>query len=1044
LTVDLGRCERYLCVMFKGLIILALMVVPAAVWSAQTGEVSSEHPAEYMIYQYPDVSLVVKIDAPEVEFESRIFGPEGALIKSSRIPSGRIGPLYQLIGAVDKPRQLMIKVSPERRINRSGITMELTQLPAWDRNSAELAHAYRLLSVGTESTHSNDTTTWAMKTYTLRNAADVFAGMGWEEMRLWCEFQAAHLVLHKLNDELQALELAREIQKSARTVGFDLIELAALILEGDALMKAGESSGGRVANARFEQIHAVLDRVAILAERLDLKSEQARALFNDGLAYQQQDQPNAAIRQFQRALDVSLSADNPELVNEIRGTAATTYESLGSTADAINMLEDIGGDLERVTGQELTDNLFERGRILNASFRYPEAASELDLALNLHRSDAANSAPWGPVGLALAWSYYSMGDMDRAASLILESIPRTPQSLNADALGQAYDSLANIFRDQGDFTQMAIYRGKQGVLARTVQQRSELAFESAKDAWHRGGSHSREAQDLLIRARQAATAAGDMLSGQRADLYLCLLKIEQEGRGGCTAAEVSRQHGALKNSGLPKLAMESDFVTAKILRREGRNGDALAVMERLIEEILLLRQALPGVLGAWYWQTKGSIFDEYMAITLEASAADGLRPVDGKRVLLALIHIRLIESDQLSPGNEYLERSQGDDLRSLIARRGAATGKEAEILAVQANKALQTIPRTMARGINPLTPASLDQILARLKPDESLLTYFLGDSGDYVLIGAGKGVSMLRLPGTPSVSDRLIALREQIQKGSASLLPKLDSMGRDLLGPVANRLTRKILLLPAGALNGFPFDALRLEGRFLAENHEVVNLMGLSITSALHSSLPPNYRDSVFLAGDPQASQELFNYEVRISPEISAVTDSFVGPGLHIIQGVALRRDEFQDTSFTGAGLLHLAMPGTIDLANPDRSRLLMSGAGVDSVVEYLSPADIRRFHFQASLAVLSHTNVSGGNFSEFNSRLGFVSDFLDRGVSNVVASMWVGEDSGSTTFVTEFYDNLEASRDVAAAFSLTRKKHLKTGNETNFRSWAGFQLFIR
>ena len=136
----------------------------------------------------------------------------------------------------------------------------------------------------------------------------------------------------------------------------------------------------------------------------------------------------------------------------------------------------------------------------------------------------------------------------------------------------------------------------------------------------------------------------------------------------------------------------------------------------------------------------------------------------------------------------------------------------------------------------------------------------------------------------------------------------------------------------------------------------------------------------MFLAGDPQSSPELFSYDVRVSPEISAVTDRFVGPGLHIVQGVALRADEFRDALFTGAGLIHLAMPGTIDLANPDRSRLLMSGAGEDSVVEYLSPSDIRKLHFQASLVFLSLTNTSGGGSSGFSNRLGFVSDFLDTG----------------------------------------------------------------
>jgi CHAT domain-containing protein len=200
----------------------------------------------------------------------------------------------------------------------------------------------------------------------------------------------------------------------------------------------------------------------------------------------------------------------------------------------------------------------------------------------------------------------------------------------------------------------------------------------------------------------------------------------------------------------------------------------------------------------------------------------------------------------------------------------------------------------------------------------------------------------------------------------------------------------------------------------------------------------------VFLAGDPQSSRELFSYDVRVSPEISAVTDRFVGPGLHIVQGLALTADEFQEASFTSAGLIHLAMPGTIDLAIPDQSKLLLSRAGEESKVKYLSPAEIRKLRFQAGLVFLSLTNATGGGASKFSSRIGFVSDFLDTGVKNVVASLWVGKDGDSTAFATEFYDHLEASHDVAEAFRMTRKKHLKTGNETNFRSWAGFQLFMR
>jgi tetratricopeptide (TPR) repeat protein len=175
----------------------------------------------------------------------------------------------------------------------------------------------------------------------------------------------------------------------------------------------------------------------LLADELGLQSEQARALFNDGLAWEQQDQLEEAVKQFQQALEVSLSTDDSDLVNEIRGSAAAAYETQGSTSGAIEMLEDIGSDLESDAGQELTDTLYEKGRILNNNYRFPAASAELEQALRLQRANATLK-PWGPTGLALAWSYYSMGDVDQAVSLILESIPRTPRASNADAMNRAY------------------------------------------------------------------------------------------------------------------------------------------------------------------------------------------------------------------------------------------------------------------------------------------------------------------------------------------------------------------------------------------------------------------------------------------------------------------------------------------------------------------------------------------------------------------------------------------------------------------------------
>jgi CHAT domain-containing protein len=61
-----------------------------------------------------------------------------------------------------------------------------------------------------------------------------------------------------------------------------------------------------------------------------------------------------------------------------------------------------------------------------------------------------------------------------------------------------------------------------------------------------------------------------------------------------------------------------------------------------------------------------------------------------------------------------------------------------------------------------------------------------------------------------------------------------------------------------------------------------------------------------------------------------------------------------------------------------------------------------------------------------------------------VAVTLWPLEDADSAAFMQSFYDRLESNPDVAAALSGARLDRLNSASETNFRSWAGFQLYIR
>jgi CHAT domain-containing protein/tetratricopeptide (TPR) repeat protein len=1033
------------------LITLVLLgLVPPGSGTVQGAPAST---SEYMIYQYPGVALVVKVDVPEAEFSMRVLGPDDTLLADAGVPGRRLGPVFQYLGPADLPRQLMIEITPGRPLPRSDIVMQVIQLEAGDPNSANLVRAYRQFSTGIEIARGDDTNTWVVKTYSLRNAAEEFAALGMEEMRLWSEYFAAHLVLHRLGDRLMAMEVAQEIQRAAIRAGFSRIELAALLLEGDALLRVMADDGDARSPGFYERTHSVFARIAELAELQQLAGEQGRALYNSGRVLERQGRDEEALDAYGQALAVGAGAGDPDLLNEMRNASAALQESLGRTAGAIEMLDQVAAELEE--GQrddaqsELAEGLFEKGRLLNSNYRYGEAAVALARALELWKG-AEGSEPWGPTGLELAWSLYSMGNADGAASLIRESLSRTPLQGNRDLLARAYGSLARSSLARGEYEEAAEARERQAELTGDGPPRARLLFSMATDARLRFGPGSAEAERLLQRSRQAAVAVGDRLAEQRCGLQICLLAVERGQADACSDAEIAASYTALRESGVPTLAAEAGFARSSILRGQGRSQAAWQEMNGLLEDIYWLRQALPGVLGAWYAEHRGSIVRDYVGLSFPASGESLQAGSIGMVALLALERVRMLEAmDFARADGRYLDAESEEQLRNLLAGREAAAAVGSPNLAAEARQALDAARRKCRQCGGPgrglITADELESLVEGIGSSEAVLAYDLsGTYGRALLVHRG-GVRAINLPRTSDILDILRELRGASGRATApASQARLESLGRLLLAPFADTLPPRVYLLPLGPLQGFPFDALRWGGEFLVEGHQVVNLAGLSSLANRGPVMEAGFRERVFLAGDPRGERDPFSLEVVVSPEVAAVTDVFVGPGLHVVQGLALQKDEFQDDRFTRAALIHLAAPGKVDLTYPEQSYLRLSGSVDPDAGSNLTPAEVRDFELVASLVVLSGTAVAGETRSPVDSRMALVSDFLDAGAASVLLSLWPLGEANAASFATEFYRNLEREPDIESAFTMTRRSRIESGAATNLDSWAGFQLFIR
>ena len=1041
--------------------LLLLPLLWALLWApgghagaAQEGAVTPERPAEYMIYQYPDIALVVRVDLPEAEFGLRVFGPEGAAIKSSRVPGRRIGPVYQFIDAVDLPRQLMIEVTPGRAVARSAIGLEVLQFAASDRNGAVLSRAYRTFSLGIESAPSDDTTTWAMKAYSLRNAADLFDRLGMEEMRLWSEYFAAHLVLHRLGDVLAAAELSREIRRGAARAGFEEIGLAAQVLEGEALLRRMDATPAGSTAIDHRALHELLQGTAELAQRLGLASEAGRALYGDGRVFDHQGEPRQALQRYRDALEVIAQGGDADLLNQVRATAAAAYEAEGSSTGALDMLDHIADDLTTATQDdarlELADRLLEKGRLLNATYRYREALGELGRSLELQRENGTSGSwgrSWGPTGLELAWACYSLGRTDDAIGLIQESLPRTPLEGNREALARAYGSLANMLRADGRFEEAAQARETQGTLVGEGEGRAELLFETAMDAWRRHGAGSREARELLGWSRQAARAEGDLLTEARSLLQACQIDEEPGREQGCSDARLQSAYGMLRDSAVPRLAAEAGLAWSRMLRRAGQSAEARAELERLLDELHWYRRFLPGVVGAWYQENHADLAGEYLALAV--ASMDERAALE---FLLALDRLRAVEAANAPRAAEVgLDAETDTALRELLARREAAAGEDAGRLASEFERRLDAARRACRQcglgGADRLSVERVRTLLRGLEDSEALLTYYLADNQAFAVLAGPAQARIVNLEQPGTIRQSLEGLRADLAGPPYALhQPDLDVLGGLLLQPLAAHLPEQIYLLPTGDLLGIPFDALRLGGRHLGERHGVVNLASVDALERRRPVLSKDYRDRVFVAGNPQSQRDPFRFEMSRSPEIQRVTDRFVGPGLHVVQGVALRKDEFADPRFAQAALVHLAIPGVLDLADPERSRLLLAGAaqaispgwGGPSDQEpapgILAPADLRSVELEADLLVLSATAVTGGGLPPHDGRVPMVAELLDAGAAAVLYSLWPAGEDAAADFADGLYERLQADPDIVSAFR----------ESTNLSAWAGFQLFIR
>lgn len=159
-----------------------------------------------------------------------------------------------------------------------------------------------------------------------------------------------------------------------------------------------------------------------------------------------------------------------------------------------------------------------------------------------------------------------------------------------------------------------------------------------------------------------------------------------------------------------------------------------------------------------------------------------------------------------------------------------------------------------------------------------------------------------------------------------------------------------------------------------------------------------------------------------------------------LLTGAAVSRAAVQ-RSATTVELLHFAGHAVFDEARPERSYLLLAGAGDAARFRAEEIAALRSSRLR--LVILSACRTLNARASRVGPASGLAYSFLQAGAAGTITSLWDVDDGDAAAFMTAMHRHLAAGRAPAAALRLTQLEFLQSADPRvrSPRRWAGFTL---
>jgi CHAT domain-containing protein len=176
--------------------------------------------------------------------------------------------------------------------------------------------------------------------------------------------------------------------------------------------------------------------------------------------------------------------------------------------------------------------------------------------------------------------------------------------------------------------------------------------------------------------------------------------------------------------------------------------------------------------------------------------------------------------------------------------------------------------------------------------------------------------------------------------------------------------------------------------------------------------------------------------------EITAAAKTLRSPKTMVLSGSQATESAFKQADLQSFGVIHLAVHGFADRANPERAALVLLSDPSKGEDGFLYSSEVVQLRLSASLVVLSACDSAVGPLQGQEGIANLSRAFLLAGAKSVVSTSWPTDDASSSLLMKRFYVHLANRRKPDEALTAAKRDILrKYGKRAVPYHWAGFVI---